>query len=53
MVMKGINGLHVSKQSDFSIGCSKINNDGLEVMMVWVFGQLVTWIMAREWDMMS
>jgi hypothetical protein len=35
-----------------SIGCSKINNDGLEAM-VWVFGQLVTWIMAREWDMMS
>jgi hypothetical protein len=38
--------------SKSSIGFSKINNDSLEAM-VWVFGQLVTLIMAREWDMLS
>jgi hypothetical protein len=38
--MQPMDSLHDHPKS--SIGCSKINNDGLEAM-VWVFGQLVTW----------
>jgi hypothetical protein len=35
-----------------SIGCIKIKRDGWEAM-VWVFCELVVWIMARRWDMAS
>jgi hypothetical protein len=34
------------------IGCIKINCDGWEAM-VWVFCQLVAWIMALKWDLAS
>jgi hypothetical protein len=48
--MQPIDSLHDHLKS--SIGCIKINNDGLEAM-VWVLCQLVTWIMSRKWDTMS
>jgi hypothetical protein len=47
--------MHLDPLPDFpksSIGCIKINCDGWEAM-VWVFCQLVAWIMALKWDLAS
>jgi hypothetical protein len=48
--MQPIDSLHDHPKS--SIGCIKINNDGLQAM-VWVLCQSVTWIMFAEWETMS
>jgi hypothetical protein len=46
--MQPIDSLHDHPKS--SIGCIKINNDGLQAM-VWVFCQSVTWILFGDWRM--